>query len=74
MNLETVGIFLLVCVPFFLMTVWSVVNAAEKEFATLGTKVLWVMVASIPFVGFIIYWLFGARKGRKPGAGGEENV
>jgi hypothetical protein len=74
MDLETVGIFLLACIPFFLMTVWSVVNAAEKEFATLGTKVLWVMVASVPFVGFIVYWLFGARKGRKPGDEEDENV
>jgi hypothetical protein len=74
MDLETVGIFLLACIPFFLITVWSVVNAAEKEFATLGTKILWVMVASVPFVGFIFYWLLGARKGRKPTAAEDKNV
>lgn len=65
MDLKTLGIFLALCVPFFLMTIWAVVNAAEKEFGSLGIKVLWLAVASVPFVGFIIYFLFGARRGKK---------
>jgi hypothetical protein len=47
-------------------TVWSVVDSAQKEFGSPGRKVLWVVVAGIPFVGFIFYLLFGFRRGRKP--------
>ena len=66
MDLKTAGIFILVSVPFFLMTVWAIVNAAEKEFGSLGKKVLWLLIAAIPFVGFMIYFAIGARRGRKP--------
>ena len=66
MDLKTLAVFLALCVPFFLMTVWAVVNAAEKDFGAIGTKVLWVVVASVPFVGFIFYFLLGARRGNKP--------
>jgi len=53
-------------VPFFIGTVWAVVDAAQKEFGTLGRKVAWVVVAGVPFVGFIVYLLFGFRRGKKP--------
>ena len=66
MDLKTLGTFLALVVPFFLGTVWAVVDAAQKEFGTLGRKVAWVVVAGIPFVGFIIYLLFGFRRGKKP--------
>ena len=32
----------------------------------MGKKVVWGIVASIPFIGGIIYFIFGFRKGRKP--------
>jgi len=66
MTIQDIFIFLGFCVPFFLLTIWAVVNAAQKDFSTVGQKVLWVMIASIPFAGFIIYFLFGFRKGKKP--------
>jgi len=66
MDLKTLGTFLALVVPFFLGTVWAVVDAAQKEFGTLGRKVAWVVVAGIPFVGFIVYLLFGFRRGKKP--------
>ncbi len=66
MDLQTITTVLILTIPFFAGTLWAVVNAAQKEFATLGQKALWVIVAGIPFVGFIIYFLFGARKGHTP--------
>ena len=55
-----------ICIPFILLTAWAVVDSALKDFGTLGKKVLWIVVASIPFVGFLIYFIFGRRKGKKP--------
>ena len=66
MDLKTAGIFILLCLPFFAMTIWAIVNAAEKDFGTMGRKVLWLVVAAIPFVGFFVYFILGARKGKKP--------
>ena len=74
MTIQYIFVFLGFCVPFFLLTIWAVVSAAQKDFKTIGQKVCWVMIASIPFIGFIIYFLFGARKGKKPTqAGSPEN-
>jgi hypothetical protein len=66
MDLKILGIFLALCVPFFLMTVWAIVDVAQRDFGTVGQKALWWIIASIPFVGFIPYFLFGFRKGKKP--------
>ena len=66
MDLKTIGIFLLFCIPFFLGTVWAVVNASQKDFPSFKEKVIWLMIASIPFAGFIIYLLFGFRRGKIP--------
>ena len=65
MDLYTAGIFILISIPFFLATVWAIVNAAQRDFGTLGKKVLWMLIAAIPFVGFIPYFLFGMRQGKK---------
>jgi hypothetical protein len=48
------------------MTIWAIVNVAQKDFGTIGKKALWGIIASIPFIGFIIYLIFGFRKGKKP--------
>jgi hypothetical protein len=66
-GIETTFVFLAVCIPFFIGTVWAVLDVAQKDFATSGNKALWWLVASVPFVGFIVYLLFGMRKGKKTG-------
>jgi hypothetical protein len=65
MDLKLFGIFLALCVPFFLMTVWAIVDAAQRDFGTVGKKALWWTIASIPFIGFIPYFIIGIRKGKK---------
>lgn len=65
MDLKTAVVVLALSVPFFAGTVWAIVNAAQKEFHSLGEKALWVMVAAIPFIGFIIYLLLGFRRGAR---------
>lgn len=66
MDLKTALVVVVLSVPFFIGTVWAVVDVAQKDFSSLGQKVIWWLVAMIPFIGFIIYLVFGFRKGRKP--------
>jgi hypothetical protein len=66
MDLHTVVVVLAIVAPFFFGTIWATVNAAQKDFGTLGKKALWLFIAAIPFIGFIIYLIFGMRKGTLP--------
>jgi hypothetical protein len=67
MDFQTIKMVLGLSVPFLLATLWAVIHASQKEFGSLREKVLWMMVAAIPFIGFIIYLIFGFRKGKKMG-------
>jgi hypothetical protein len=69
MTLKLLGIFLALCIPFFIATVWAIVDVAQKDFGTAGKKALWV-ISSVPFIGFVIYLIFGFRKGKKTVTGG----
>jgi hypothetical protein len=64
MGLKEITIFLGLCVPFLLGTVWAVVDAAQKDFGSMGQKVIWLIIAAIPFVGFILYFVLGFRRGK----------
>ncbi|MBW2569668.1 MAG: PLDc N-terminal domain-containing protein [Deltaproteobacteria bacterium] len=66
MNLETITVVLTISIPFFFLTIWAIVDAARKNFGTIKEKALWVVIASIPFIGFLIYLILGFRKGKKP--------
>lgn len=65
MNLKFILYFLVLLIPFFFLTLWAIVDVARKDFETQGKKAMWWIVASIPFIGFLPYFLFGARKGKK---------
>ena len=65
MDFYTIKIVLGLSVPFLLATLWAVIHAAQKEFGSLREKVLWMMIAAVPFIGFIIYLIFGFRRGKK---------
>jgi hypothetical protein len=67
MDLRSLAVFLGLCVPFFLLTIWAVVDVAQRDFGSNGRKALWWVIASIPFVGFVPYFLVGIRQGKKPG-------
>ena len=65
MTLKMIGIFLALCIPFFIATVWAIVDVAHKNFGTTGKKALCWVIASVPFIGVFIYLIFGFRKGKK---------
>ncbi|MBI9084687.1 MAG: PLDc N-terminal domain-containing protein [Desulfobacterales bacterium] len=67
MDWDTALKFIGICIPFFLATIWAMVDAAQRDFGSLRAKVIWMAVAAIPFAGFILYFALGMRKGKKPG-------
>ena len=50
---------------FFLLTCWAILDVAQKNFGSIEKKAMWGVIAWIPFIGFVVYFLFGAKKGLK---------
>ncbi len=66
MNIIIIIVLILLVLPFFLLTVWALVDVAAKQFpGQTGEKVVWWIVATIPFIGWLIYLVTGRRRGRK---------
>ena len=74
MGIKTAVIFVGLCVPFFLGTIWAIVDVAQKDFGTAGKKALWWLIASVPFIGVFIYLIFGFRKGKKSTNNGQFTI
>ena len=66
MDLKTAALVVAVSIPFVGGTLWAIVDAARREFTSLAEKAAWVMVAAVPFVGFLVYLLLGFRRVAKP--------
>ena len=51
---------------FLLMTWAAIIDIATKEFSSQHVKIGWgITVALIPFIGCILYFIFGFGKGKK---------
>lgn len=50
-------------VAFWLLTCIAVVDVARKDFGGIEKKAAWGFTALVPFIGVIIYFLFGCKKG-----------
>ncbi len=56
-------------VAFFLLTCVAILDIARKDFGSIQMKALWgLIVAMIPFIGVLIYFFVGFRKGKLPAA------
>ena len=66
MDLKTALTVVAASVPFFLLTVWALVDVFTKDFGTTGRKATWAVIAAVPFAGALVYLVFGFRRGRKP--------
>jgi hypothetical protein len=70
MDLNTVIFWVAVGAAFFLLTCIAVIDIAYKDFGGIEKKAIWGFVAMVPFLGPLVYFLFGYRKGnRRTGAG-----
>jgi uncharacterized membrane protein YhaH (DUF805 family) len=67
LDTTTIFFWLKIGVVFYLLTIAAIIDIARKDFGSIGMKALWAAIALIPFVGWLIYLIFGFRKGQKPG-------
>jgi len=49
---------------FLILTWWAIFDIAYKNFGSFEKKLIWAFVALIPFLGCIIYLIFGYRQGK----------
>ncbi|MFO7554616.1 MAG: PLDc N-terminal domain-containing protein [Desulfobacterales bacterium] len=66
MDIATAIFWIKISVVFYLLTVLAIFDIVRKDFGTIGKKALWGIIAMIPFIGWLIYLIFGFRKGKKP--------
>jgi uncharacterized membrane protein YhaH (DUF805 family) len=65
LDITTVIVWIKISLFFYLLTVLAVVDIARKDFGTMGKKALWYFLALVPFIGWLVYLIFGFRKGKK---------
>jgi len=58
---------------FYILTVLAIVDVALKDFGSIGKKALWGVIAFIPFIGWLIYLIFGFRKGKRSSSHDQSN-
>ncbi|MDH3344510.1 MAG: DUF805 domain-containing protein [Desulfobacteraceae bacterium] len=71
MDIATVMVWIKISIVFYLLTILVIIDIMRKDFGTIGKKALWGIIAMVPFVGWIIYLIFGFKKGKKPGSDAE---
>ena len=47
------------------LTILALIDIILKDFGSIKAKFLWHLVAIIPIIGWLIYLIFGFRKGKK---------
>jgi len=63
--LNTTTFFIGVGIFFYIITCLAIFDIAKKDFGKLAYKFMWGVIALIPFIGCIIYFVIGYRKGKK---------
>lgn len=64
-KLNTTTFFVGLGIAFYVITCLAIFDIAKKDFGKLAYKFIWGMIAVIPFIGCIIYFVFGFRKGKR---------
>lgn len=62
MNWIYVTIGIAVC---FGLTMLALLDTITKDFGSTNTKIFWHIIALIPLIGWLIYLIFGFRKGKR---------
>lgn len=50
---------------FWALTMLALIDVILKDFGTLQRKAVWFLIAAVPFAGWLIYLLFGFKKGTR---------
>ncbi|MFH1156095.1 MAG: PLDc N-terminal domain-containing protein [Pseudomonadota bacterium] len=57
-------------VLFWGLTMLAIIDIILKDFGSITTKAMWGFISMIPFVGWLIYLVFGYRKGTRKNLSG----
>ena len=63
--MSTGMIIVLTGVFFYLLTCIAILDIARKDFGGIHYQALWAFICMIPFIGVVIYLIFGFKKGQK---------
>ena len=66
--ITTLFVWVTIGLIFLMVTILTFADVARKDFGSNSKKIAWSLVALFPFVGWIIYLIFGFRKGKVPAA------
>lgn len=56
--------FVILCgILFWLLTCWAVIDIARKDFGAIEKKAAWGFTALVPFIGVLVYLIFGYKRG-----------
>ena len=61
--MSTASIIIVSGIAFWLLTAIALIDILTKNFGSLKNKVIWFLVAFIPVIGWLIYLVFGFKKG-----------
>ncbi len=53
---------------FFLLTCWALLDIARKNFGGIEKKAMWGFICLVPFIGPIVYFSLGYKRGEKSGS------
>jgi hypothetical protein len=63
---------ILLGVLFYALTCLAIFDIARKDFGGVHLKALWAFIALIPFVGPLVYFIVGIRRGKPKNAAASE--
>ena len=63
--MDTFAVVAGIAAVFWALTVLAIIDVLLKDFGSTRNKAIWGLTALVPFVGWLIYLLFGFRRGVK---------
>ena len=62
---QTILYILLIFAISFGLTMLALIDIILKDFGSIKIKIIWHFVAIIPIIGWLIYLIFGFKKGQR---------
>ena len=62
--MHTSLLLILIGLIFWLLTCVAIIDIARKNFGSIEKKAVWGFVSIVPFLGPLIYFIFGFKQGK----------
>ncbi|MFH2092568.1 MAG: PLDc N-terminal domain-containing protein [Pseudomonadota bacterium] len=62
---QTIVYILIAFAISFGLTMLALIDIILKDFESTKAKIIWHFIAIIPLLGWLVYFIFGAKKGKK---------